>query len=87
MIKEKRQEYNTTIKLRDDQVRQIDNLRETLPLAYRSRSDFVIKAIEKEVEYATLLKNLNESDRILFRDMLIVKRHEVFKELRALCKK
>ena len=61
--------WNTTIKLQEDVVKKVDNLVKDGSLEYKSRSDFAVKAIEKEVEYASMLQKLDHISRWRYRDL------------------
>ena len=75
-----KQKWNTTVKLQDFQVEQIENLIKDKSLNYRSRSDFVVKAVEKEIRQATLTKELTDAGKIIFGDLIRHKRFEAWKE-------
>lgn len=66
MEKKRGTEYNTAIKLQDRQVEQIMKLIEEKNLKYRSRSDFVTKAVENEIKLATIKKDLSTSGKAHF---------------------
>lgn len=60
----------TTVKLNSIQVEEIDKLKKDNSLKYRNRSEFFQKAIDKEVEFATLSKGLNDQGKIFFKDLM-----------------
>jgi len=74
----------TSIKITEIQKKKVDELVKELDYLYRSRNDFVVKAVNKEIEYATLLKDFDDSQRILFNDLLRFKRLEAYKEIKYL---
>jgi len=48
---------------------------------YRSRNDFVIQAIEKEIQHAAILQSLSDEERSLFESILKQKRVEALREV------
>lgn len=75
-----KKEWNTTVKIQRHHTDTIDKIIKDKTLNYRSRSDFVIKAIEKEIKEATLLKELSDAGKIIFDDLIRHKRYEAYKE-------
>ena len=61
--------WGTTIKLKDKHAESIDKHVENKTLNYRSRSDFVIKSIEKELQHATIMQDLNDTGKIFYEDL------------------
>jgi len=87
MNKEKK--WNTTVKLQDMYVESIDRFvndkgSDNPKFNYKSRSDFVIRAIEKEIEHAILTKGLNESGKIWYEKLLSQKIMEAYRGAKEL---
>jgi hypothetical protein len=80
MKEEEKLKWNTTVKLQERQKEQIDKFLKDIYLNYRSVSDFVIKAVEKEIKEATLKSELSPAGKIIFEDISNHKRYEAFVE-------
>jgi len=60
---------SNSVKIQNEQVEKIDKLLIDKDLNYRSRNDFVVKAVENEIRLATLKTALRPDGKIYF-DML-----------------
>jgi hypothetical protein len=81
---EDKRKWNRSIKLPENIGQRIDKLIEDKSLNYRSLSDFVIQAVEKEIDYALLLRFLDDVGRIRFKELSAVKRWEVYDQALAM---
>lgn len=71
---------DTTVKIKEEIAKKIDKLVADQTLEYKSRSDFIIQAIEKEIEYAKMLQGLDSIRRWRFRDLWSSKKWEIYDE-------
>lgn len=70
--------WNTTVKLTEEITKKIDELVKDESLEYKSRSDFVKQAIDKEIEYSKMLQKLDKVGKWRFRDLLQSKKWEIY---------
>ena len=57
---------SNSVKILEEQVQQINRLIKDKDLKYRSRNDFVVKAVENEIRIATLKHDLTSSGKVHF---------------------
>lgn len=78
------EKWGTSIKISDRLKEKVDSFVNDKSYNYKSRSGFIIKAVEKEIETATILQTLNKTGRIYFDDMLRQERWKVFEKAKTL---
>ncbi len=69
---------DTTVKIKEEIAKKVDKLVSDHSLNYKSRSDFIIQAVEKEIEYARMIQELDDISRIRFRDLWNSKKWEIY---------